>query len=37
VRSSEVGRGGTPDPELEEEDSPPAIVEAEERYLTQEY
>jgi len=37
VRSSEGGRGAPPDPELEEEDSPPVIVEAEERYPTQEY
>jgi len=37
VRSSEVGRGAPPDPEPEEEDSPPAIIEAEKRYPTQEY
>jgi len=37
MRSSEGGRGAPPDPEPKEENSPPAIVEAEERYLTQEY
>jgi len=37
MRSSERGRGALPDPEPEKEDSPPAIVEAEERYPTQEY
>jgi len=37
VRSSEGGRGAPPDPEPEEEDSPPAIVEAEERNPIQEY
>jgi len=36
VRSSEGRREALPDPEPEEEDSPPAIVEAEERYPTQE-
>jgi len=37
VRSSEEGREALPNPEPEEEDSPPAIVKAEKRYLTQEY
>jgi len=37
VKSSEEGSGAPPDPEPEEEDSQPAIVEAEERYPTQEY
>jgi len=32
-RSSEGGRGALPDPKLEEEDLPPDIVEAVERYL----
>jgi len=37
MRSSVGGRGAPPDPEPEEEDSPLAIVKAEERYPTQEY
>jgi len=36
-RSSQGGRGAPPDPKPEEKNAAPDIVEAEERYPTQEY